>query len=326
VVTLTFPAAHRYDTAYFARGEVGLPDFALRCEYAKPLPWPLFHELATRIGYDIGEQAFTHYLIALENGKPLTAIPAFPSRFFPHLAIVVNTAAGIAAPRDLEGKRVATLGFGWNTAVWARGVLAHQYGVAVERVVWVEDTDDRLLGGLDYPVPARFTVERRDGLAAQLLAGTDMEVHGGMSTVELLESGVVDALIAPAGGPQLGAHTRHLFPDPYPEIAAYVRATGAFPINTVITLRRELAERHPQLPRQLMDAFHAARARYHAEAGAQPEHMGLATSGLHAIGVLPDRYGVEANRSSIETALAYAFEQGVTRRRWRVDELFAVMD
>src|SRR5215218_9708145 len=56
--------------------------------------------------FDICEMAITTYMCAKAHGKPMTAIPVFIVRAFHHGAILVNSRAGIASPKDLEHKRV----------------------------------------------------------------------------------------------------------------------------------------------------------------------------------------------------------------------------
>ena len=103
-----------------------------------------FRRMVTDLPYEIGEQAFAHYLIAKDQGKSLTAIPVFPSRFFPHLGISVREGAGIEGVRDLVGKRIAASDWGFNPAVWMRGILAHQYEIPIEKITWVVNEDEPL--------------------------------------------------------------------------------------------------------------------------------------------------------------------------------------
>src|SRR5712692_6056439 len=186
---LTFTTGRRYDTRFLLGGEVQVRGFDIAYTDAGPAPWPQFLDMVTKLSYDIGEQAFSHYLIAKDQGKPLTAIPVFVSRFFPQIGARVHRDSGIREPADLVGKRAGVLGFGYNPAAWMRGILVHQYDVPVERIIWVEDADDPMFAGLAYPRSRRYTVERAQGVAEML----------GQQPIELLETGQLDALIAPSG-------------------------------------------------------------------------------------------------------------------------------
>jgi len=59
--------------------------------------------------FDVAEMSMSSYCVTLmRDPQPFVAIPVFPSRMFRHSSIYVSTAAGIAGPADLAGKRVAS--------------------------------------------------------------------------------------------------------------------------------------------------------------------------------------------------------------------------
>ncbi|MGK2942338.1 MAG: ABC transporter substrate-binding protein [Immundisolibacter sp.] len=315
---LTFPTAGRYDTRFLLEGAVPVAGFELDFLPVGPAPWPLFRDMVTDLSYDIGEQALSHYLIARDQGVPITAIPVFPSRFFPQFGITVNVGSGITTPADLAGKRVGVLSFGYNPAAWLRGILERYHGLDPQSVIWVEDADDPFFGPLRYPRPARFRIERMAGLAEGLFDGPRIR------PLAALEDGRLDAFIAPGGGAPCTDRSRPLFPDRATLVRDYVGAGGAFPINTVITLRQSTVRRHPDLAGALCRAFVEARRRYHAEitAGREPDHMGVATADLRASGLFPDAYGIGPNRAAIETLIGYCHAQGVITRAPAPETLF----
>lgn len=317
---LTYPTAGRYDTRYLLDGTVSVDGFDLEFLGMGELPWPLFRDMVTKLSYDIAEQAISHYLIALDQGKPLTAIPVFPSRFFPQLGTTVNKDSGINSPADLVGKRVAVCGFGYNPAAWMRGILQNYYQLPVKEIIWVADREDPFLTGLDYKPADGYRVEPIDGLSEELMTAK------GIHQVAALEDGRVDALIAPGGGAPTDGNTRRLLNDPAKQLSDFVAATGIYPINTVMTLRRSTVEANPGLPAALMDAFNQARGLYHAELAADGpgDHMGVGTDLLSDMGVFPDSYGIEANRTSLEAIIGYCYEQGLIRTHFAVEELFCI--
>lgn len=304
---LRLVTGRRYETKFLLDSTVKIQGFDVECIDAGPAPWPVFRDMVTTISYDIGEQAMSHYLLAKDCGKPLTALPIFTSRFFPQLGVTINRNSGIREPWDLVGKRVGVAGFGYNPAAWIRSILTHQYNVPVERIIWVEDAEDRFLAGLDYPRSRRFTIERAAGVG------------------DLVVRGDIDANIPAGGGPAPTETTKKLFDDPQAEIRAYVRETGVFPINTVLTLKEEVVDKHPDLPARLMEAFTEARRLYMDEvrAGKETEHMGIKTSELLDMGLFPDRYGLEPNRAAVRMMIHYCYEQGLIRRLYEPEELFA---
>jgi len=309
----TAAIGRRYDFLYLINGKVKVE--GLEVEFppvVKGPPAPIFSALAREHPWDIGEQGFSTYLMAFDLGKPQIALPVFPSRFFPHPGIWVNERSGIQKPGDLVGKRVGCGSFGTNYSVWCRGVLRHQYDVAIEKITWVESVDEHLL---EYRAPKRFALERIPGneRAAPLLAG-----------------GKIDAATMAGGG--MGTELsgiRPLFQDVYPEIKEYVAANGFFPVNTVVTVSRAAVARNPEMPRLMMKAFLEAKALYDAEisTGEEEEHMGLSLKRLESeTGLRLSPYGFKANRKCIQTMIAYCYEQGIVRRLYEPEEIFLLLD
>jgi 4,5-dihydroxyphthalate decarboxylase len=320
---LTCATGRRYDTRFLMDGTVRIKGFDVAYPDRGPTPGEFFPELATTMPYDIGEQAFSHYLIMKDLGKPITAVPVFPSSFFPHLGLSIHKSSGVQSPSDLVGKRVASPDFGFNPAVWMRGILAHQYEVPVERIVWMEDETGPY--GLTYRRPARFQIEPVRVPEDPSAAWHDSAGRRSSSGMRmLLETGQVDAMILPSGGMPPTASTRKLFDDPSGEIRAYVEQTGTFPINTVMTIREDTIRRYPELPARLMEACREALRLYHRglRRGKETRHMDVDLRLLRDLGVFPTEYGIEPNRPAIRLMVQYCYEQGLIRRLYEPQELF----
>jgi 4,5-dihydroxyphthalate decarboxylase len=117
-----------------------------------------------------------------------------------------------------------------------------------------------------------------------------------------------------------------LFPDPHAEGVRFYRKTGIYPINHGMVIKREIAEKHPWAVGHIYKAFEQALAltekarkeavEYHLETGLLPPEArkALATPLVH--------YGVEPNRKVLETAAQYSYEQGLTPRLVKLEELF----
>ena len=83
--------------------------------------------------FDVAELSASEFISLQGTGdSPFVALPVFPSRVFRHGYIFVNTRAGIRIAKDLEGKRVGLPLYTQTAALWARGHLAHQFGVDLE--------------------------------------------------------------------------------------------------------------------------------------------------------------------------------------------------
>src|SRR5689334_15803465 len=98
--------------------------------------------MCRELAYDVTEMALTTYFVAREHGKPFTALPVFLTRGFHHGAI---RARAPGDPKALEGTRVGVnRGYTVTTGVWARGILAAEYGVDLDRVTWVRSAEEHV--------------------------------------------------------------------------------------------------------------------------------------------------------------------------------------
>jgi 4,5-dihydroxyphthalate decarboxylase len=110
---------------------------------------------------------------------------------------------------------------------------------------------------------------------------------------------------------------------------AYYRETRFFPIMHCLAVRRDIADAHSALPRQLFDAFCAAKALAQRDL-ALIDYLRVSlpwmTDHLAAVravmGDNPWRYGFKASLHELEAMTGYALEDGLTRRRVAPSELF----
>lgn len=276
--------------------------------------------------FDVIEMGMTFYLGTLGwDEPPFVAIPVFLSRSFRHSAIYVNAERGIATPRDLIGKRVGELFcYGHDAGVWAKGILSDEYGVAA-------DAYSCLIGGVDRPA------KPWDWLPYRYPPNVSIEHVGTQRTLgEMLEAGEIDALISAIVPPALlrgSPKVEHLFSDHEARERAWFRKTGIFPIMHTVVLRRELYRRNPELARSLYDAFLAAKAIVTDAYKAKEGHMhrlfmipwltNLVEANRALLGDDYWPYGVAKNRAALDAFLRFHHEQGISARRFRIEELFA---
>jgi 4,5-dihydroxyphthalate decarboxylase len=87
--------------------------------------------------FDVAEISCSSYLIARDHGLLVDAIPVFLHRRFRHGFIFINTNKGIRTPSDLIGRTIGVKQFQATAIVWMRGILQHEYGLALDSIVWV---------------------------------------------------------------------------------------------------------------------------------------------------------------------------------------------
>jgi 4,5-dihydroxyphthalate decarboxylase len=274
--------------------------------------------------FDVSEMSMSSLIISVSRGDTRwVAIPVFTMRKFFHTSIIVRTDSGITAPAGLRGKRIGVPEYQQTWAIWARGVLQHEFDVHARDIEWfMERNPDKSHGGATgFAAPEGVRVNQippTSDMGEMLVRGElDGAVH------YLPERNLVDRSRVDVSGV-----TRYLFPDPAAEGRRYFAKTGLFPINHTVVVRRSLIESHPWIALNLYSAFVAAKEeiarsgnaflRWYFEAGLLDDGV-KRTLATHD----PLAYGFKAARPVLETIVQYVHEQGLCGRRVGLDELFA---
>jgi 4,5-dihydroxyphthalate decarboxylase len=271
--------------------------------------------------FDIAEMSLSSYCVSLmREDPPFIAIPAFPSRFFRHSCVFVSSASGIREPKDLAGKRIGVPEYQMTAPVWIRGILQDEYGVDP--------------AGCEYWTGGEEEPGRDEKLTLDLPAKFRLRPIGPEQTLSrMIADGQLDAMHtarAPSSFRTQPGKVRRLFEDFVEVEKAYYRKTKIFPIMHTVVIRRELYEANRWIAQSLYKAFsQAQRKTYDALATSMALTTMLPWQSAHveeARALLGEDwwpYGVEPNRHVLETFLRYHHEQGLSRRRLKVEELFA---
>jgi len=288
-------------------------------------PSELFWRQLRFADFDVSEMSFSSLMMAKAKGDDRwEGLPIFTTRKFFHAEILVRKDAGIERPADLKGRRVGVPEYQQTAALWTRGVLEHEFGVAPgDMTFWMERTPSHShRGALGFAPPPGVTVNQippEKNIGTMMLSGE----------LEAVIHYIVDPNLVDRSTADLWNHPdiRPLFPDPAAEGVRYYRKTGIFPINHGMVIRRELAQKHPWVVLNLYKAFERANeianrermehAAYHLAAGLLPNEAS------EALRVPLARHGIRANRLVLETAAGYSHEQGLTPRRMALEEVFA---
>ena len=259
--------------------------------------------------FAVCEMGLAPLVAALSRGLDLVAVPVFHYRRFRHSAIVCRSGARIARPEDLIGKRVGVRRLSLSAGIWARGLLQHEYGVPLERVSWVVQSQPHLRSEIKERLPVTV-VEEKEPLDKLLLRGE------------------LDAMIEAFDIPPLRERSRQvhpLFQDPAAVELDYYRRTGIFPIRHTVVLWREHVERNPELPLHIHAAFLKARELGALEAERPTRYVLAEEEGEWRRRLPPEawRYSLREDRKTVETFLDYAYEQGIAHRRFKIEDLFA---
>jgi len=265
---------------------------------------PLMRRMVRGLDFDICEMAYATYLCAKAAGNPITALPVFVTRNFHHGAAFHNVAAGIKAPKDLEGRTVAVnRGYTVTTGLWVRGILQDEYGVDLRKVTWAPTDEEHVQ---EYRAPPHVTYRYRGRPIADLLVAG--EVAAAVGDVRA-EAAAVKPLISDARNAGV----------------AWYRKTGIYPINHTVVVRDEILEAEPALAEQLFAAFKSAKAAYLAqlEAGRDLAPADDAVIALRRVVGDPYPLGIVANRKALDAISRFAVEQQVIPHALPSEELFA---
>ncbi|HVH82286.1 MAG TPA: hypothetical protein VM782_23010 [Stellaceae bacterium] len=280
--------------------------------------WPARAEMLRRAisdaSVDGGEASMAGHLRRIDKGdRSFVALPVFPLRNFTARDLYVRNDSSIKTPADLIGKRVGMYDWVASGSIWYRHFL-NFVGVPPSRLEW-------WIGDVEGGWRARHSGELPPGVHA---------VPEGRFLLEMLLAGDLEAIYSPPRPsryhPKDGPIVR-LFPDCRAVERDYFKATGVYPPQHLIVLRREVWQRDKWLARSLTDAFIRSNAMFAAAQRNFPyvspwldceleETEALMGADFH-------QDGFERNRATIEAFCQQAFDLGITTRRVTAEDYFA---
>jgi 4,5-dihydroxyphthalate decarboxylase len=256
-----------------------------------------------------------YLLAAIDAGWEIAALPVFSKRKPCYQYIFCRTDRGIDSPKDLEGKKIGTRFYPTALTIWNEGLLEERYGVDHTRLHWLVAT------------PEFFPVRDR---GAQI----ERTLDASKSAAQALIDGDVDAIISDLsdgrmlstllGNPKI----KRLFPNYIADEERLYQETGIFTPVHVMVMSKRTAREHPELPRRLYDAFE--RAKEIAYTDIMNERGGFSVVYLRERFEEqterwgdPWKYGIRANRGTIDTFVRYNLQQGIIRAPLSYEQIFA---
>ena len=270
--------------------------------------------------FDVAEMSTATLMRAKEKGKRFLALPVFFQRG-PRQRNIFFCEGKLKHPSDLKGKQIGCFRYGATAVSWARGFLLDEYDVKTTDVGWFVSGQEVYIGNelpvkverLDPPPPfgqekARLSQLVSEGkLAAALVAGDS-------GYPALFGGGSLPAVMGKFPG------VKPLFEDA-DEIIRYVKRTQIYPIIHIVTMKEETAERYPDLPAKLIEAFREANrlaAKYFTPKDAEGYAKERALLGYDPYGcVLTD-----SDKKSIRALNRYQIEQGLVKKEIPLESLF----
>ena len=277
--------------------------------------------------FDVSEMSMSELMMIRQRGDDrFIGIPVFTTRRFYHTAMLVRRNAGIDGPADLKGKRIGVPEYVQTAALWTRGVLENEFGIAPrDMTFFMERVPERShAGAISFTAPPGVTINQippEKSIASMLLAG---ELDGYMAYFRKQSADMIDR-----SDVDLEHHPdiKPLFADPAAEAVRFYKKTGIYPINHGMVIKRTAYERNPWAVINILKAFGAANditdaerrehTAYHLETGLVPAEY------RKPLGSRLVSFGLKANRATLELAAKYSHQQGLTQRVMTMEELFA---
>lgn len=269
---------------------------------------------------EIGEVSPVNLAVKLAEGNhAYVGMPVYLSRAFRHNSIYVAANSSIRKPSDLKSARIGMMSWPGTSAIWQRGILQDEYGLDLHNITWVIAAEQP---GWPCSAPPKSVSEK-----------FKIDFRGNeKGLAELLKSGDVDAIMTlwPPQGFAQGGEIRRLFEDSHAEEIAYFKKTGHLPIMHIAAVKKAVLDQDPTLGKELFRAF--CTARDHAIANIKNTPFQFTTlPWLHhsleeTVAIMGEdywSYGRGKDDNTMDVFLRYCHEQGVTRRKMSVDELFS---
>ncbi len=239
--------------------------------------------------YEISEMSLSSYLIAKSNGADMIMVPVFPSRRFMHTTLSYHVDSGVEGPEDLKGKSIGVGEYQQTASLWLRGVLQHDFGVDQYGVDWWMERSEELshggATGFSPPEGIKFHRIPTDKSLASMVVNHEIDA-GTVGRAFSRESNLID------------------------------RSSG------------DVHREYPWLAFNLYKGFLAAKE-YCYERMADSIHSGLIFGQQYLrqtkqiFGDDPYPYGIEQNRKMLDTIIDFSFEQGLTKKKMTIEEMFA---
>ena len=269
--------------------------------------------------FDISEMSMSFTLQAIPLGWDYRVLPVFHNRTFSYVNTMVRIGSGIRQdhPEDMIGKRVGVVDYQMTAALWTRGILEHEFGVAPRAVEWFQGRPDPVIPGQTEPFrpPEGVVINPPPNDLEQMMA-----------------VGALDAMYSvhpPASGP-LADRSRFvpLFADGVAESERYYAGTGIFPAHHATIVRKSVLDEYPWAAKSLLDAFvEAQRLTMERAMKEPPSALVFAREMMErqreTFGDNPYAYGLAANAAAIDLVQTFAVEHGMTPQKQPFAELIA---
>ena len=269
--------------------------------------------------FDISELSFAKFSTQVTRADAdIIGLPVVCSRLFRFSSFYMNKKSGIRSVKDLIGKKVGSPEWAHSAAVYMRGWLHNEMGVALQDVHWYQ-------AGANAP-------GREEKVEIQLPAGVRLTRVADKSLSQMLASGEIDcAIIARPPTCFLEEHPDvvRLFPDYLDMEEEYYKRTKVWPIMHIIAMKKSVLQDNPWVARNLYNGFVDSKRRSIERlldpAVSRYPLPWLATYARKMRDIFDGDtfpFGIEENRATWEQMALYTYQQGIAHRQFAPEDIF----
>lgn len=255
-----------------------------------------------------------YFLPAIEAGWQITGLPVFSKRKPAYQLIFCHAESGIRTPKDLQAKRIGSRTYRTALTVWARGLLREHYGVDFSDVQWILQAKE-VFPVHDQNLKIEYVDESKN-MAQRLIAGELDAILTDISDTKMFDN--------------LESHPKikRLFPDYLKQDQQLYRDTGIYTPVHMIVMSRKLDRAQPELAAKFYAAFEQAKQIAYDDVlsdrgGFSIVYLRERMKEQMATWGDPWKYGIKANKTTIDTFIKYNVEQGMIRAASSYADVFA---
>ena len=283
-------------------------------------PEEIFHRFLFSFEWQISEISMGMSTSRLSMGDaPFVLVPIFPSRVFRHSSVYMLKDGPVKTPDDLKGKRIGVPEWGQTAGIYTRGWMVHSAGVGLDEVTWFQS-------GINDP-------GRQEASTLNLPKGVDLTVVTDRSLMQMMFDGDLDCAFSArppneflAGDPRV----IQMYPEFREAEEKYFEETGIFPIMHTVAIRKDVFDANPWVAQNMMTAFEEAKELSRQRmAGFTVSHYPVPW--LYHDGIEANKrlfngdfwpYGIDANKTTLNAFLQFAWEQGTLHKQLTTNDLF----
>lgn len=312
----------------------------IKLNFVESHPAELFYRNLKYDEFDVSEMSISDFLISRERRDASkwrwAALPIFFLKaFYLWPGMYVHSSSGIKSAADLRGKRVGVPDYQMTAALWIRVVLKELYGIQPNEIIWyngrIKQMSHGVLLGLDRDPPPDVTLNWLDESQTfdAMLDKGEIDAATGFAPRRFSERRNFIDIDRYGGVPLEGnPRLRKLLSDGGRQIIVdYFKKTNVIPVNHMLIVQERILNEHPWVALELYKAFQRSKeVAYERAREFGAGYLLFVDSSFQdqaaIFGTDPYPQGIQPNKRMLEILFRGSFEQGLTKKVARLEDVF----